>query len=87
MNILHCPSNKEGTSIKEKLEKAGIEFTTISKKSDSPVRLFTETDSHRGVGQIDGYIKSLKSQDEIGKDWENYALTRGHPDEIDLRGN
>lgn len=87
MNILHCPSSNEGKLVEEKLQKAGLEFTVVSKESGSTVRLLTETDSYKGVDQIDGYIKSLKSQEEIGKDWENYALTRGHTSEIDLRGN
>ncbi|MDQ5931128.1 MAG: hypothetical protein QG674_294 [Patescibacteria group bacterium] len=59
MNILHCPSNNEGKMAKEKLEKAGLEFTTVYKESDSTVHFFTENNSYKGIKKIDSYVQSL----------------------------
>jgi len=86
MNTLFCPLTIEGKNVKEALEKAGIDFTTVQKEADSTVRLFTESSSYKGAGQIVGYAQAFKSEVEMGKDWEDYARTRSTPDEIDLRG-
>jgi hypothetical protein len=59
MNTLFCPSNSEGKKVKEKLQKAGIEFIAVYKESDSTVRLFTENNSYQRVNQIDEHIQSL----------------------------
>lgn len=44
---------------KEKLEKAGIDFTTVYKESNSTVHFFTENNSYKGIKKIDSYVQSL----------------------------